>query len=507
MSKGLPDDKASREDDFDLAPPQAASLAESLRAFGYELSTALADLIDNSISADARHVWIDFHWDGTSSAIAVTDDGRGMTVERLVSAMRPGSQNPRDDREPHDLGRFGLGLKTASFSQCRRVTVRTRTRATEPATRCWDLDHIARVNDWQLLRTADSSAEQHFQRFAELGHGTVVLWQKLDRLVDGLDTNNERHQQLFLHRVEDVRRHLSMVFHQLMIGHRRVEIRLNDRVVEPWDPFLKDELATQTLAATRLSLHGATVEVQPFVLPHQSKISKSIHEAAAGPRGWNAHQGFYIYRNRRLLVAGDWLGFGWAKEEHYKLARIRVEVPNSLDHDWQIDVTKSRATPPASLRAELRRIGDRARSDAKRVYSHRGAKLTPQADNARVLLWEPLARHNKTFYRLNRDHPLLKYVVAASSDRSALNALLRLVEETVPYPHITISGSEKPGSLPGPFDHAAETQIREVMEQAFRSLVATGYGTREAVNRLRTLWPFELFPAVLETLAERPPNA
>src|SRR6267154_4830291 len=136
-----------QEDDFDLAPPQAASLVESLRAFGYEVPTALADLVDNSITADARHIWIDFHWDGSDSIITVTDDGNGMTPEGLVAAMRPGSQNPRDDREPHDLGRFGLGLKTASFSQCRRVTVRTRARGSEPATRCWDLDHIARVND------------------------------------------------------------------------------------------------------------------------------------------------------------------------------------------------------------------------------------------------------------------------------------------------------------------------------------------------------------------------
>jgi hypothetical protein len=124
-----------------------------------------------------------------------------------------------------------------------------------------------------------------------------------------------------------------------------------------------------------------------------------------------------------------------------------------------------------------------------------------------VLLWQPLARHDKTFYRLNRNHPLLKRAITASNDRPALNALLRLIEETVPFPHITISGSEKPGSLPGPFDHAAESQIREVMEQAFLSLVASGYGAREAVNRLRTVWPFELFPALLEAFAEHHPNA
>ena len=496
------DDYTANAYEFDLAPPQAASLVESLRAFGYELPTALADLVDNSITAGARKIWIDFHWAGEASVIAVTDDGRGMTAKTLVAAMRPGSQNPLQDRAPNDLGRFGLGLKTASFSQCRRLTVRSHTGVGAFATRCWDLDHIARVNDWQLLRNANPAAEPHFRRLSELGHGTTVVWQELDRLVAGQMANNDKQHQLFLHRAENVRQHLGMVFHRLMTEGRAVEVFINERIVQPWDPFLAHEAATQTLPATRLKLRHAVVEVQPFVLPHHSKITKSTYDAVAGPRGWNAHQGFYIYRNRRLLVPGDWLGFGWTKEEHYKLARIRIDIPNSLDHDWQIDVTKSRASPPAQLRDELRRIGERARSDAKRVYSHRGARLTPNAEATRVLPWEPVAKHNKTFYRLNREHPLLKQALATSDDRAALNAFFRLVEETVPLPYITIANSEHPNCLPSPFERAPDSQIREVMQQAFHSLTATGYGEKEAINRLRTIWPFELFPAVLESLAE-----
>jgi hypothetical protein len=501
MDGGIPVPEAG----FDIAPPQASSLAECLRAFGYELPTAIADLVDNSIAAAACHVWIDFHWDGDNSVIAVTDDGKGMTAEALVAAMRPGSQNPLEDRHPHDLGRFGLGLKTASFSQCRRVTVRSRAR--EAVTRCWDLDHVSRVNEWQLLRAADAAAEPHFQRLVGLSHGTTVLWQKMDRLVAGNTTSNAKQQQLFLHRADSVRQHLGMVFHQLMTGRRPLRLLLNDRAISPWEPFLADETATQTLVTTRLRLRQSVVEVQPFILPHHSKVSRPTYEAAAGPRGWNAHQGFYVYRNRRLLVPGDWLGFGWAKEEQFMLARIRIEIPNALDHDWEIDVTKSRAVPPASLRDELRRIGERVRSDARRVYSHRGVKLTPQADAARVLLWEPYAKHDKTFYRLNRDYPLLKRVLAGSGDKRMLNALLQLIEETIPFPHITSINSDNPGNLPGPFEHTAEDQIREIMVQAFRSLVASGYEPREAVNRLRTLWPFELFPSLLESLIERPPHA
>jgi hypothetical protein len=203
-----------------------------------------------------------------------------------------------------------------------------------------------------------------------------------------------------------------------------------------------------------------------------------------------------------LLVPGDWLGFGWAKEEHYKLARIRIDVPNSLDHDWKIDVTKSRAVPPPQLREELRRIGARTRAEAKRIYSYRGAKLVPSAEASRIFIWEPVSRHDKTFYRLNREHPLYKRALTSSSDKRAVGAFLRLVDETVPHPHITIANSDRPGSLAEPFDQAREREIREIMQQAYGSLVATGYGAEEAINRLRTVWPFELFPSVLESIRE-----
>ena len=237
--------------EFDIAAPHAASLVESLRAFSYELPTALADLVDNSITAGAKNVWLDFHWDGENSVIAVTDDGAGMTEEQLVAAMRPGSQNPLKPRAPNDLGRFGLGLKTASFSQCRRVTVRSIVRSGKPSTRCWNLDHIARVNEWQLLRAGDAAAEPHFSRLAELTRGTAVVWQNIDRLVAGQRTESEREQQLFLQRADAVRRHLAMVFHQLMAGKQGVKLHLNERPVEAWDPFLADEAATQIFQSPR----------------------------------------------------------------------------------------------------------------------------------------------------------------------------------------------------------------------------------------------------------------
>ncbi len=499
--------------DPDPTPPHPAAIVESLRAFGYDLPTALADVVDNSISASARHVWLRFEWDGADSTICITDDGHGMDASELVEAMRLGGGGPLDERRPHDLGRFGLGLKTASLSQCRRLTVRSR-RAGMPApeTRCWDLDIIGARNDWHLLRAADAPAEPRFTKLATLPHGTSVLWQKLDRLTRDQRVDNGKHQDRFNERIEAVRRHLGMVFHRLMRGRDAVRLYVNDREVAPWDPFFTEHPATFPLPADPLRLRGLPVSVRPYVLPHFSKLTKDEHEQGAGTRGWLAHQGFYVYRRDRLLVAGDWLGFGsnasdrprWTKDEHMNLARIAIELPNALDHDWQINVTKSRATPPPALRDDLRRIALRTREEAKKVYTHRGARLVPQKNSERVHLWAPVAKHDRVFYQINREHPLVRHALATTTDAPALRALLALVQETIPLQHIAITATESPASQPEPFEGAQEAEITEAMRQLYRLLLSAGHAPEEARRRLSLQSPFDQFPALLATLDSHP---
>ena len=491
------------EDAFDLVEPRASAMVESLRAFGYDLATALADLADNSLFHHSRNLSTHFHWAGDNSAIALADDGDGMDEPTLINAMRLGSRNPRETRDPGDFGRFGLGLKTASFSQCRRVTVITKQRGGENLIRCWDLDHIADTDKWQLLRTSSELATKLAEKLAYPKQGTVVIWEKLDRLTADTAIENDVDEDAFLIRAEQVGEHFSAVFHRMMIGRNLVAFTLNGKKILPWDPFLADEDATQRLPIEKIKFQGQVIEIEPFVLPHLSKLEAEIHRDASGLRGWNAHQGFYIYRNRRLLVPGDWLGIkGWRQEEHYKLARIRVDLPNALDHEWEIDVTKSRARPPEKLRRELVRIGERTRSLAKRIYSHRGAKLVPAEGVERVFLWDQTAKHNQVFYRINRDHPLVKQVRSVCADVPKFSALLRLIEETIPVPLITITDREKPDQTVGPFEASKEAEILEVIRQVFISLRASGLSRKDALLRLAHFEPFPRFPQLLQAIAE-----
>jgi hypothetical protein len=476
-------------------------MSESLRAFGYELPSAIADLVDNSIFAGAKHVWVDFHWHGTASTICVTDDGRGMDEHILVEAMRPGSRNPLESRDPKDLGRYGLGLKTASFSQCRRLVVRSKPLDSDPATRCWDLDFVALKDKWLLLREAGASSEVALARLHPLKQGTAVLWERMDRIVKDHEPDDDTHKRFFHGRIEAVEKHLALVFHRFMEGRRRLRIFVNDNPVEPWDPFLKSEKATQQIADERLTLFQQHVTIVPFVLPHISKLSSEVHERAAGIRGWNLQQGFYVYRNERLLVPGDWLGLPYAKEEHFKLARIQLDIPNSMDHEWEIDVTKSKARPPDALRKDLKYIADLTRKRASDVYRHRGKVLARKASQEYVFVWQQMNRRGKYLYKVNREHPLIRRALHAA--KATLEPLLRLVEETVPVPLLAITNSEHPDRHSTPYETASSRELLDLLTRVYDAMRESNVPRSTALERLRVMEPFDRFPELVQIFNEQ----
>lgn len=491
---------------FEIIAPRAASLVESLRAFGYDLGTAIADLVDNCISADAKNIWIDFDWAGSESVIAVTDDGRGMSEPKLRGAMRLGSQHPGETRAANDLGRFGLGLKTASFSQCRCVTVCTKEERENTLLRRWDLDHLAKTDEWQLLLKARQGSSRHFQRLSQLSRGTCVLWQHMDRVVGGIELGGARDRDIFIARCEEVARHLSLVFHRLLGHPARLQMFINDHAVQPFDPFFIAE-ATQQLQEHFLQSAAGMVRVEPFVMPHESKLLEPEDRKLAGdPKDWTARQGFYIYRQDRLLVPGSWLGYrDWRKDEHHKLARIRISLPNTSDEDWQIDVTKSKARPPQALRDQLRNIGETTRSRARRVYSFRGERLiAPGAQGVRYV-WDQTVRHGRTLYRINRDHPAVSALLGNSRQKQGVESVLQIIEDSIPVTLISYqSREEQETQTPGPVETDIES-VRAMLNQAWHTMRARGLRDAETLAALAQWEPFNQYPSLLQELLENPP--
>lgn len=494
----------SPDQDFDLVEPRPAAMVEALRAFGYSTQAALADLVDNSISAGATSVDVIFYWSGADSYIALLDNGHGMSTEELTNAMRPGSRNPLETRADTDLGRFGLGLKSASFSQCRCLTVASRrSRGSPAATRRWDLDYINRTSEWRLLKTASSGSVERLQILDGFSSGTVVLWESMDRIVGDEKLDDMQAQRRFLDLAGQTEQYLGMIFHRFLEGNDRLELRVNENPVVPWNPFLERHTATQWLDEEILPFSGERVKVQPFVLPHHSKMDREIHRRAGGSGGWNARQGFYVYRNRRLLVAGDWLGLPFTKEEHYKLARIRVDITNAMDQEWQIDVRKSRARPPGVLRRDLERIARVTRERAVTIYRHRGKAVARGSSADHVFVWEKVTRHGKISYKVNREHPMVSRVLAVPPQhRSDVRALIRLIEETVPTALIAIDSSERPGEHSGPFETSTDREAREVMMTVYQALLSSGLSKVEARSRLSMMDAFSARPELVASLDE-----
>jgi hypothetical protein len=477
------------------AEPEASSMIETFRAIGYSIQAAVADIIDNSISAGAKNVWVNFEWKGSETWLSIKDDGCGMTNKELIQAMRPGSKNPKEERSTKDLGRFGLGLKTASFSQCRKLSVISKKAKSNPVFWTWDLDFVNQTGKWDLIQYMPASFEKSLN---DISCGTIVIWNDIDRLVKDLREKDKVALDKFLQVMELVKKHLAMVFHRF-IENKKINIFFQQRETEPWNPFLIDEAATQKFPED--PLQNNRVRIRGFVLPHKSKLSEEEYKNAEGPNGWNEQQGFYIYRNERLLLAGDWLGM-FRKAEHYKLARIMVDLPNSLDAEWQIDIKKSVARPPLALRDQLKAYATKVINQAVEVFRHKGKVL--QRKYAAVQfqpVWHEKLRHRKRFFEINREHPLVSTLLNSLKGKTTeLNQLLRFIEETVPVSLITIKESEEPELQGQPFEETDQEPVRKVMKQMYDHLRKDGRSSDQAKAIILNIEPFQLYPEFIEYL-------
>lgn len=378
--------------------PRASALIEGLRDIGYSLETALSDIVDNSITAGARRVQILTETSSDEPFIAILDDGEGMTEDELVAAMRPGSQNPLSTRDESDLGRFGLGLKSASFSQCRRLTVVSRKNG-NAAVAVWDLDIVARTNEWKVQLPGDL---RNVPCVDKLGRsGTLVVWEKLDRLTGGVSGDAAKRAAVINQRLAETERHLRLVFHRFIEEAKPLNIQLNGRLLRPLDPFAQQSKATIADPEETLRLPRGTVAIQSFTLPHHKQMNSAAWEDIGGPEGHLKSQGFYLYRGKRLIVYGTWFGL-CRQSELTKLSRVRIDVPNSMDGDWKIDVKKSSAQLPPVVRDRLKKVIERILGGSKRTYQKRGQKLV---DHERLPMWHRVQAGGEISYRPNINHP------------------------------------------------------------------------------------------------------
>jgi len=366
--------------------PSASRLVGSLRDLGYQPPEAVADLIDNSVAADARNVDVTLAFEGSDSWIRIADDGVGINGAAVNEAMRYGAERDYDDE---DLGKFGLGLKTASLSCCRCVSVASRTSksAARIEARQLDLDYVEEHNTWSVIVLGAVERDPALVEPLRARPGTVVLWEDLDRILPYKDPGGGWARRRLLQLAEELERHLGMVFHRFLAGEvprrGKLTIRINGTVVEPWDPYAREEKETRPIKPEEFELNTAQgsgiVHLEPYILPAQKSFSsETAWQRASGPASWNRQQGFYVYRAQRLIQSGGWSHLR-TQDEHTKLARVGMFFSPELDAAFGINVAKMRVTLPGELTDQIRPTVDKVVKRARDVYSKRETTGRPSS--------------------------------------------------------------------------------------------------------------------------------
>lgn len=399
-------------------PPNVGNFVKSLRDIGYTLEIAIADILDNSISADANNIQI-YAVAQPEIIFCILDDGSGMSENELTEAMRLSSKSPDDVRDKKDLGKFGLGLKTASFSQCKKLTVLSK-KDGDVAIKQWDLDYIAERNDWLLItpNLDDFSDIALVNEFNNLESGTLVIWQ----VVDSCDN------ETFADNLDKLRKHLALVFHRFLEdSFNPLKILLNNNAIQPFDPFNIEHSATQEKPSETIRINGSKINITPYILPHHSKVSQQTWEMYSTDDGYIKSQGFYLYRAKRLLIYGTWWGMHKATDAH-KLVRIKIDISNDQDKYWGIDIKKSHAKPRADIKTRLKTVIAKSTEIGARPYTGRGKVIQ---DKAITRFWQIIPVDTNFRFGLNKEHPLYQRI-KKSIDFDFINIYLKGLEAYLP---------------------------------------------------------------------------
>lgn len=487
--------------------PTADILMSSMRSMGYTFEAAVADIIDNSISAGANFVEVRFPVDPGELFIAICDNGYGMNHGELFDAMKYGSSLKRGGRQESDLGRFGLGLKSASLSQCRRLTVVSKKDNIISAF-TWDLDVVEEKKDWIMLeRTEDEIQSLHFVDFLNgRDSGTVVLWEDFDII---RESSGNEYAELMEHQSETAD-YLSLIFHRFLnnSGINRLIIRINNFELKGFDPFLEKHPKTTSRLPFPIIIKDKSgkeqkVTVQVFVLPFQKDLSVEDRKNSGGIENYRSKQGFYIYRNERLIVWGTW--FGRPRDELTKYARIKVDIPNTLDEVWGIDIKKQSAKIPSSIKKRLTRAVDEAMdiSVKKQTYRGRIAKIDENTD----YIWDRKEDRGIVSYQINRNSRIFDLLKDKLDDSvwGYLDMVLDEIEANIPYQQIYIDKSQNKVD-----EQITDEQKADIADKA-RILIAMakdigGDSFRNIIEKLWNSEPFNKVPKMKDTMLEEYPD-
>tara|TARA_Y100001936_G_scaffold71447_1_gene70572 strand:+ start:489 stop:1982 length:1494 start_codon:yes stop_codon:yes gene_type:complete len=468
--------------------PSAGASIENYRQLGYTLNSAISDLIDNSITAKAKKIWIDFSWDKDKPWISISDDGIGMNSDELVQAMKMGSKSLNDERQKNDLGRFGCGMKTASISQARRFTVVSKTQKSELYGLTWDVDHVVNSNSWEMLIPSFAQDDDILRRINKIKSGTTLMLENLDKL----DLSNQSFaERYFYNSMESLQKHVGTFFHRF-IKENNVSIFIQNKLIKAWDPFIPE--LGETIDNEPFDVNESEITIRSYVLRHPDTLNlkddteRNIwEESTSGIKGRQHQQGFYLYRGKRLIINGEWLE-GEVQEAHNSYARIMVDIPNSLDKEWDLDILKTRVKPMGKTRETLKNVARKTRIRANEVYRFRQRQKISNEKEKKIDIWK-IALRGKDVPKisLNREHLSIKRLLSEYEDKSEVRETLKLIETFLPYDALLLNYQQDFNVQSGKYKDVRET--KSFIERYYKFLLEDGNTSTEALDILRQIEP------------------
>jgi hypothetical protein len=428
------------------AEPNPEYLIKSIAEQGYSLESSLADLMDNSISANANKIEVLIKMEQEPFTLFIADNGNGMDEETLKASMQFPSNSPEEQRNTYDLGRFGLGMKTASFSQTRCFTVLSRKKGTQHFSgRTWDVNHLKKVGKWRLIINSKeeitellqqylSISQSHLNRFENFDANTIILWNGLYKFENYLEGDN---RQLALKKqiTEVTSDYLSLVFHRFMERKSNtLKIRINNNLIAPFNPFPTTIPDFRPLEFKQKLFSTDTIKIEGFVLPSRS-INESQNNSlwTTKNRSLMDMEGIYIYRADRLIHFGGWNGL-IKKAPRLQLARLRVDIGNSVDHLLHLNVAKSQIEIPHDLKVAFEKYIDELKTHAEREFFNRGIRnFSSNLKEDNVQLFERKASNKGTLLEVNSSFPLLKSLMSElkKEQLTKLNLVIRMINTRI----------------------------------------------------------------------------
>ena len=483
--------------------PTADILMTSMRSMGYSFESAIADIIDNSIAANATKIELKYPIDPSDAYVAICDDGVGMSSNELYNAMKYGSRHHSDERSETDLGRFGLGLKSASLSQCRKLTVISKKNG-ELSSYVWSLDHVEQEKSWEIAQYSQDEIKQirFNEYFKDKEHGTVVLWEDFDII----EKSSGQVYAALSKLQQSTSDYIALIFHRFINREKnKVKIYSNNYEIEGLDPFLESHPKTDPRRKITLPIMDSNgiermVYVQPYVLPFQKDLTSMDKKLSGGIENYRSKQGFYVYRNERLIIWGTW--FGRHRDELTKYARVKVDIPNTLDDIWGIDIKKQNATIPGVIKKQLTKAVDEAMDLAVKKQKHRGR--IEKVDDDIDYIWDRIqCRDNVFTYKINRNSKVFELIKNQVSDSvwNQLDMVLEEIENAVPYQQIYIDKSQN--KVDEEISEERLAEIKAKAEMLIKMALSLGNTTREkAIEVLLRSEPFNHFPQLKDLLEE-----